>query len=90
MGNRLIEENYKQTIGLARQIMAENVEDIETFTGEPMNMGAKEGEPLPEPPKRLTWDEAMAEAQRLMTEGPRLAPADEAPQTAPPVARRPR
>ena len=80
---KLVEDNYTQTISLARdmfaksQAQAKEAREAAMLTGE-----ADSAAPA------MTWDEAFREAQRIMVDGP-SAPQQEAEAGAPPVARRP-
>ncbi|UFM64250.1 hypothetical protein LOS78_01885 [Paracoccus sp. MA] len=82
VANDLITTNYAKTVDLARDMFAKSQAAAKEAREAAMLTGADADVPPP-----MTWDEAMAEAQRLMTEGPSSAE-DPAAAIPPVVARR--
>lgn len=80
---KLVEDNYTQTISLARDMFAKSQAQAKEAREAAMLTGDADAAPEP-----MTWDDAFREAQRIMVEGP-SAPQQEAEAGAPPLARRP-
>lgn len=81
---RMTESNFTQTIALARDLFAKSQAAAKDAREAAMLGGDPSAVPAP-----MTIDEAMAEAQRIMTEGPRVGSADLDQVDETPVVRRP-
>lgn len=80
---KLVTENYTQTISLARDMFAKSQASEKAAREAAMLTGKAD-----DVPPAMTWDEAFREAQRIMVDGPADS-VSENEAAAPPIARRP-
>lgn len=78
---KLVEDNYTQTVSLARDMFAKSQAAAKAAQEAAMLTGKAEDVPPP-----MSWDEAFREAQRIMVDGP--GPAEDPAASEPPVVAR--